>query len=228
LQAVCMLALWYPIRFFGTMKNVSLILLFHLNLFVISCIVWIGLVYFTLQFLLFPNEIHYSTYFVKILPFRLLIGLLIYAIFVLTYYLLMIRSEMASQKRNMEEKTTEPVATSVEKISRVIVKKNSEYHCITVNQIRYIEANGDYVLIYTDSNRYLKDQTMKYWETHLPGDCFVRIHRSFIVNIETIARIELYEKDLFKVHLKNGDTLKASVSGYKLLKQKMGLSNKQV
>ena len=65
---------------------------------------------------------------------------------------------------------------------------------------------------------------MKYWETHLPDDCFVRIHRSFIVNIEVIAKIELYEKEIYKVHLKNSETvLKASSSGYKLLKQKMRL-----
>jgi DNA-binding LytR/AlgR family response regulator len=126
-------------------------------------------------------------------------------------------------KLTIEEKNTLSDPVPVEKISRIVVKKNAEYHCLNVNQIYYIEANGDYVLIYTDSNRYLKDQTMKYWETHLPDDGFVRIHRSFIVNIEVVARIELYEKETYKIHLKNGSILKASSSGYKLLKQKMRL-----
>jgi DNA-binding LytR/AlgR family response regulator len=64
---------------------------------------------------------------------------------------------------------------------------------------------------------------MKYWETHLPDDLFVRIHRSFIVNVEYISRIDLYEKEIYKVQLKNGNSLKASSAGYKLLKQKMKL-----
>ena len=133
------------------------------------------------------------------------------------------RNELKSQKQKLEENLLATSPVPVEKLSRIIVKKNSEFHCIMVNQIRYIEANGDYVLIYTDTNKYLKDQTMKYWETHLPDDCFVRIHRSFIVNIEVVAKIELYEKETYKVHLKNGDILKASNAGYKLLKQKMHL-----
>jgi len=148
---------------------------------------------------------------------------LIYIIFILSYYLLLSSNELKSKKQNIEEPETTASPVQVEKLTRIIVKKNSEYFCINANQIRYIEANGDYVLIYTDTNRYLKDQTMKYWETHLPDDCFVRIHRSFIVNIEVIAKIELYEKEIYKVHLKNGDVLKASSSGYKLLKQKMRL-----
>jgi len=142
---------------------------------------------------------------------------------VLAYYLLLSHNELKVQKLSAEEELAASSPVPVEKLTRIIVKKNSEYHCLLVNQIRYIEANGDYVTLYTDSNRYLKDQTMKYWETHLPDDSFVRIHRSFIVNIESIAKIELYEKETYKVHLKNGDVLKASSAGYKLLKQKMQL-----
>jgi DNA-binding LytR/AlgR family response regulator len=64
---------------------------------------------------------------------------------------------------------------------------------------------------------------MKYWEAMLPNDLFIRIHRSFILNIEHIAKIELYEKETYKVLLKNGTGIKASPAGYKLLKQKMRL-----
>ena len=59
---------------------------------------------------------------------------------------------------------------------------------------------------------------MKYFEEHLPGDRFVRIHRSFIVNIACIAGIELYEKDTHLITLKSGDKLRASAEGYKRLK----------
>ncbi|MCL2650741.1 MAG: LytTR family transcriptional regulator DNA-binding domain-containing protein [Candidatus Azobacteroides sp.] len=223
LQAVCILALWHPVRFYGNIKNVPLFLLFHLTLFLISCIIWIGLSYCAIQYLVLPNNVLYTPYFLTLLPVRIVAGIFIYVIFVLAYYLLLSRSELQAQKLSAEEKIAASSSTPIEKLTRIIVKKNSEYHFILVNQIRYIEANGDYVTIFTESNRYLKDQTMKYWEIHLPDDNFVRIHRSFIVNIETIAKIELYEKEIYKVHLKNGDVLKASSAGYKLLKQKMHL-----
>jgi DNA-binding LytR/AlgR family response regulator len=189
------------------------------SLFLISSAVWLGLG-FLLTSILLPDYTDYPESFLNILPARIVFSLLIYAVSVLAYYLLLIRDKLNAQKQIVEEKAAS-VPLPVEKLSRVIVKKNSEFHCINVNQIRYIEANGDYVLIYTESARYLKDHPMKYWEMHLPDDYFVRIHRSFIVNIEMIAKIELYEKETYKVHLKNGDMLKASISGYKLLRQKM-------
>jgi len=223
LQAACILGLWHPIRYYGNIKNLPLFLLFHLTLLLISGITWMGLGYSITQYVVLQNNISYTPYFIILLPGRITVGILIYAIFVLAYYLLLSRSELKARKIAVEEKSVASSTTPVEKLSRVIVKKKSEFHCILVNQILYIEANGDYVTIYTDSARYLKDQTMKYWETHLPDDCFVRIHRSFIVNIEVIAKIEVYEKETYKVHLKNGDIIKASISGYKLLKQKMQL-----
>ena len=223
LQAVCILALWHPVRFYGNIKNVPLFLLFHITLFLLSCIIWIGLSYCAIRYLILPNNALYTPYFFTVLPIRIVAGIFIYTIFVLAYYLLLSHNELKVQKLSAEEELAASSPVPVEKLTRIIVKKNSEYHCLLVNQIRYIEANGDYVTLYTDSNRYLKDQTMKYWETHLPDDSFVRIHRSFIVNIESIAKIELYEKETYKVHLKNGDVLKASSAGYKLLKQKMQL-----
>ena len=223
LQAVCILGLWHPIRYYGCLKNVPLVLLFHLTLFLISGIIWIGLGYYFTQYVLFSSNYIYTSFFITMLPVRIIAGIFIYIIFVLTYYLLLSRNELKVQKLNEEKKIAVSSPVPVEKLTRIIVKKNSEFHCIAVNQIRYIEANGDYVLIYTDSSRYLKDHTMKYWETHLPDDNFVRIHRSFIVNIEMIAKIELYEKEMYKVHLKSGDVLKASISGYKALRQKMRL-----
>jgi len=223
LQAACILGLWHPVRFFGNVKNMPLFVFFHFVLFLISSSLWIGSGYSIIQYVILPNNTLYTSCFINILPVRILSGLFLYVIFILTHYLLQSRNELKAQKQSIEEKLAAIVPIPVEKLTRIIVKKNSEFHCINVNQIRYIEANGDYVMIYTDSSRYLKDQTMKYWETHLPDDNFVRIHRSFIVNIEVIAKIELYEKEIYKVHLKNGDTLKASNAGYKLLKQKMRL-----
>ena len=221
LQAVCIFSLWNPIKYFRNTLNLLLFFLFHSLIFLISSAIWLGLGFLFTSNLL-PQFPDYPDFFLTLLPIRIFFGILIYVIFVLICYSLLNRRDNIHKHSN-EEKEVAVAPVSVEKLSRVIVKKNSEFHCILVNQIRYIEANGDYVLIYTDTNKYLKDQTMKYWETHLPDDYFVRIHRSFIVNILVIAKIELYEKETYKVHLKNGDTLKASSAGYKLLKQKMQL-----
>jgi len=222
LQAAILLTLWYPLKFYSKIVTIPLLILFHFLVFIIYSAIYIGLGFLITNSILLHYP-YYSEFFMMILPIRIVFGLLIYIVFVLTCYLLLFRNELETQKHKKEEQLATNSTIPIEKLSRVVVKKNSEYHCINVNQINYIEANGDYVMIYTGSNKYLKDQTMKYWETHLPDDYFVRIHRSFIVNIEVIARIELYEKEIYKVHLKNGDALKASSAGYKLLKQKMRL-----
>ena len=221
-HAIVLLLLWYPVRYSHNILNIPVLILFHILLFLISSAIWMGLG-FLITFSLFSDYQYYPKFIQAILPVRIVFSLLIYLVSILTYRLLFISNELKEQRQKNEEKLSVKSPVPEEKLTRIIVKKNSEYHCVTVNQIRYIEANGDYVLIYTDSNKYLKDQTMKYWETHLPDDSFVRVHRSFIVNIEEIAKIELYEKETYKVHLKNGDTLKASSTGYKLLKQKMNL-----
>lgn len=221
-HAIVLLILWYPVKYSRNIQNIALILLFHILLYLISSLIWMGLG-FLITTAIFSDFPYYPEFFKTILPVRIFFSLLIYIVFVLTHHLLFTNNEFKEQKKKNDEILIKNSPVPIEKLTRIIVKKNSEYHCIMVNQIRYIEANGDYVLIYTDSNKYLKDQTMKYWETHLPDDSFVRVHRSFIVNIEEIAKIELYEKETYKVHLKNGDTLKASSTGYKLLKQKMNL-----
>jgi DNA-binding LytR/AlgR family response regulator len=146
-----------------------------------------------------------------------------YIIFVLVYYLFLTSSVLKEKEKIIEAGESASMATPKEKLTRISVKKRQEIYSIPVSQILYIEANGDYVLIYTLESKYLKDRTMKYWETYLPDDLFVRIHRSFIVNIEYISKIELFEKETYKIQLKTGVGLKASTAGYKLLKQKMQL-----
>jgi two-component system, LytTR family, response regulator len=106
-----------------------------------------------------------------------------------------------------------------ELLQRIAVKTRHKVHVIGVNEILYLEAEGDYVMIHTKEGNYLKEKTMKYFETHLEPEKFIRIHRSYIVNAEAIERIELYDKESYSVLLKTGDKLRASTSGYKLLKQ---------
>lgn len=106
-----------------------------------------------------------------------------------------------------------------ELLQRIAVKTRHKVHVIGVNEIIFLEAEGDYVMIHTKDGNYLKEKTMKYFETHLDSEKFIRIHRSYIVNAESIERIELYDKESYSVLLKNGSSLRASTSGYKQLKQ---------
>jgi DNA-binding LytR/AlgR family response regulator len=167
----------------------------------------------------FPHS-WYPDIFLDLLPVRILIDALIYAIVVMSYYLLQSVQEIDKQSDVLAE-TLHTQSMPEEIWTRITVKKHKKIHLIPVKDILYVEANGDYVLIYTASGHFLKDSTMKYMETHLPPDLFVRIHRSFIINIECMTKLELYEKDLYQLHLQDNTILKVSSAGYKLLKQKL-------
>ena len=117
----------------------------------------------------------------------------------------------------------ETLANHPDKLTRIAVKKQQQIVVININDIKYIEAYGDYVKLHTNNGSFLKEKTMKYFEESLPLEQFSRIHRCSIVNIDEVDKIELYEKESYRVHLKNGIILKASANGYKLLKQAVRL-----
>jgi two-component system LytT family response regulator len=108
-----------------------------------------------------------------------------------------------------------------ESIHRIVVKSRSKIHVIPVDTITYLEAQDDYVMIYTRDSKHLKQKTMKYFESHLPVDDFVRIHRSYIARISEIAQMQLYEKESYIVILKNGVKLPVSKTGLPKLKSKL-------
>jgi two-component system LytT family response regulator len=119
------------------------------------------------------------------------------------------------------KKLTDHVTDSREILDRVVVKTGSKIKVIPVDAILYLESQDDYVMIYVTDGKYLKQQTMKYFEQHLDHSKFVRIHRSYLVNIDTIKQLELYEKNSYLAMLSNGVKLKLSDTGYKLLKGRM-------
>ena len=106
-----------------------------------------------------------------------------------------------------------------ETLERVVVKDRHKISIIPVEKIRYIESLDDYVLIYTNEGRHMKQKTMKFFEANLNQKNFIRIHRSYIVQVEHIAEIQQYEKESYIVILKDGTKLKVSKSGYKKLKE---------
>jgi len=103
-------------------------------------------------------------------------------------------------------------------LERVVVKDRHKINIIPVGKIRYFESMDDYVMIYTNEGRHLKQKTMKYFETNLDPRNFIRIHRSYIVQVGNIEEIQQYEKESYVVILKDKTKLKVSKSGYKNLK----------
>ncbi len=110
------------------------------------------------------------------------------------------------------------IDTSQGLIERVVTRLGSKITVIPVDRIWYIEAQDDYVMIYSESGNHLKEKTMKFFEEHLPSNTFVRIHRSYIINISQIAAVDQYTKDTHLVTLKCGAKLRVSEEGYKRLR----------
>lgn len=109
----------------------------------------------------------------------------------------------------------------VNPVNRIVVRKGNAINLIPVEQIRYVEAQDDYVMIYHAAGKALKQQTMKFYEENLPKNDFVRVHRSYIVRVEEIKKIEPYGKDNHIAILQSGDKLPVSRSGYKQLKEEL-------
>lgn len=104
-------------------------------------------------------------------------------------------------------------------LNRIVVKKNDKITILPANEVYFLEAMGDYVALHTAKERYLKNGTMKFFEEQLDPSQFIRIHRSYIVNIEYLKHLEAYTKDSWLVWLSNSQKVFASRSGYKKLRQ---------
>jgi two-component system LytT family response regulator len=129
--------------------------------------------------------------------------------------------EGGDKEESSIEKIRQHFAESDEKLHRVVIKKSGKIHVISTRDINFLEAQDDYVMIYTDEGKYLKQQTMKYFEKHLDNEQFVRVHRSYIANITCIERIEPYEKSNFVLILKDGNKVPVSRTGMQVLKENL-------
>lgn len=104
-------------------------------------------------------------------------------------------------------------------IFRIVVKKGGDIHVVPVEELTYIEAKDDYVMLYTEKGRYLKEKTMRYYENHLDPQQFVRVHRSYIVRVDAVKRLEPYGKSSYVAILSGGQKANVSLAGYKKLKE---------
>jgi two-component system, LytTR family, response regulator len=104
-------------------------------------------------------------------------------------------------------------------LERIVVRDGSRVFIIPIAKLDYAEAQDDYVALATEGKKHLKQQTISSLESTLDPSRFLRIHRSYIVNLEKVTKVEPYSKDNHMVVLTNGTQLPVSRSGYARLKE---------
>ena len=107
-------------------------------------------------------------------------------------------------------------------LERVLIRHEGRVHVLPVERIDYVEAQDDYLSFAIGGKHLRKQQTMSDLESQLDPARFVRIHRSFILNIERLARIDLYGKDSWLAILSDGSKLPMSRRGHAKLKELIG------
>lgn len=106
---------------------------------------------------------------------------------------------------------------------RIVVKSGNNIRIIPIDEILYIEAYDDYVKIHIQNDCFLKKQTMQKTEVQLGAEKFLRVHRSFIIKLSEITRIELDGKETYTARLKDNTKIPLSKPGYSRLKDLLGI-----
>lgn len=112
---------------------------------------------------------------------------------------------------------------SEERNKRIVVRVKNEIKIIQTQEVRYFEAEDDYISIHTQEGKFLKKMTMKQLEESLDPEKFARVHRSYLVNLQEVAGLEPYEKESYLLRLRSGQKIPVSKSGYARLRLVLGL-----
>ena len=110
------------------------------------------------------------------------------------------------------------VASARKPLQRIAFKDGATIEVVPVQRIDYIEAQDDYVHVFARGQKHVKQQPLGELETLLDATRFIRVHRSYIVNVESLARVEPYAKDSRVAMLKDGTRVPVSRAGYERLK----------
>lgn len=129
----------------------------------------------------------------------------------------------AAQHAKKTEELLEAVASSPAQHERIVVKTGTKVKIIPVQDVQYLQADDDYVSVFTKEGSYLKNKTMNFFEQMLDPRYFVRVHRSYIIAIQEITRLDPYEKDSHLAILKSGAKIPVSKTGYVKLKGVLGI-----
>jgi len=105
---------------------------------------------------------------------------------------------------------------------RLLVREEGRVHVLPLGRLDFVEAQDDYLVFAAAGKRYRKQQTLAELEAQLDPARFVRIHRSYLLHVERLARLELYAKDSWLAILADGTKLPVSRSGHARLKELLG------
>ena len=131
-------------------------------------------------------------------------------------------TNLQQQKENTESLLQSAIVAPTQS-ERIVVKNAGKIKIIPITEIKYLEAADDYVKIITEEGSFLKNKTMGFFEETLPNQQFVRTHRSYIVNVGEITRIDPYEKENHLAILRSGARIPVSKGGYGKLRSVLGL-----
>lgn len=124
---------------------------------------------------------------------------------------------------NISSVLQDSAAKQPEEQQRIVVKNGSHIRIIPMQDIYYIEAYDDYVKIFTKEGYQLKKKTMSYYEQILDPRQFTRVHRSYIIQLQHLTKIEPLEKNSHVALLQNGARIPLSRTGYAKLKEALGV-----
>ncbi|WP_092712474.1 LytTR family DNA-binding domain-containing protein [Janthinobacterium sp. OK676] len=113
-------------------------------------------------------------------------------------------------------------ATRAAPLDRVLIRDGAKVHVIASARIDYIEAQDDYISIRSEGKSYLKSQRLSELETQLDPAKFLRVHRSYLLNIDGIRRIEAATKDSHVAILRDDTRIPVSKAGYQKLRLLVG------
>ena len=99
-------------------------------------------------------------------------------------------------------------------LTRIVIRDGAHVHVVPIDRVDYLEAQDDYVAVHTAGKAILKEQTLTALESQIDPRRFVRIHRSFLLNLDRLVKLESTGKDTRAAVLRNGGRLPISRSGY--------------
>lgn len=137
------------------------------------------------------------------------------------------RAALERARRRLQERVPTPSGDELRRaatapgqfLQRIVVRNNARVHIIPVEQLEYVEAEDDYVGLHSGGKKYLKQQTISSLEASLDPAVFVRVHRSFLINLNKLGKIEPYTKDTKLAVLSDGHQVPVSRAGYMRLRE---------
>ena len=127
--------------------------------------------------------------------------------------------EKKTQARQLSEKNMPPQKSS----NRLVIKDGAKIRIIPIKEVIRLEADDDYVKLFTEQGKFMKKKTLQHFEDSLSAEQFVRVHRSHLINVMHIARIDPYQKNSHVALLKNNERIPVSRGGYQKLKAMLQL-----